>query len=242
MDRLSVIEQFAKLAQMEKRGWGVGGGELSHDGKHLVLYQSETGRRIGPEENARPYFHDDLPEGYHQRIKYTINHDNPERPAHEAMVRIPIEVASKHPGLQRHLQYAQKDWSARKTKRASDLSQRQRESLPTKAFAVPAAKAKKIGVAGEIKGEARGKYPIPDERHAKNALARVSQHGTPAERQMVRSKVYSKYPGLKEGFQERHGESPTAKENVKKVEQGGIGKKAEDALYEAFYEALEKAE
>lgn len=108
---------------------------------------------------------------------------------------------------------------------AAKMTMERREALPAKSFAVPETKAKKIGVAGEIKGEAKGKYPIPDAKHARNALARVSQKGTPAERQAVRSKVYSKFPGLKEGFQQSHGgESPTSKENIKKVEQGGIGK------------------
>lgn len=115
---------------------------------------------------------------------------------------------------------------AEEEKAAGKMSLQKRESLPQKSFAIPAPKAKKIGVEGEIKGESKGKYPIPDERHARNALARVSQHGTPAERAAVRSKVYSKYPGLKEGFEERHGESPTAKGNLKKQEQGGIGKAA----------------
>lgn len=112
-------------------------------------------------------------------------------------------------------------------KQAGVMSQERREELPSKAFAVPESKAKKIGVGDEVKGEAKGKYPIPDEKHARNALARVSQHGTPAEREAVRKKVYSKYPQLKEGFKERHGESPTSKENVKKVEQGGIGKESD---------------
>jgi hypothetical protein len=112
-------------------------------------------------------------------------------------------------------------------KAAAKMSLQRRESLPAKSFAVPAAKAKKIGVAGEIKGEAKGKYPIPDMKRARNALARVSQHGTPGERSAVRSKVYAKFPGLKEGFQERHGgASPTSKANIRKVEQGGIGKGA----------------
>lgn len=118
-----VIERFSKLAQSEKRGWGVGGGDLSHDGKHLILYQGETGHRVGPKEDADtslPFFHGDLPEGYHQKIKYTINHDNPERPIHGAEVSIPIEVASKHPGLQHHLRYAQEDWEkSQKIKKAS---------------------------------------------------------------------------------------------------------------------------
>lgn len=114
-----------------------------------------------------------------------------------------------------------------KIAQSGDLSQSERNELPAKAFAIPEAKAEKIGVEGEIQGEAAGKYPIPDLAHAKNALARVSQHGTPAEKEAVRSKVYSKYPQLKEGFEESHGgESPTSKENIKKPEQGEIGKEA----------------
>jgi hypothetical protein len=88
------------------------------------------------------------------------------------------------------------------------MSAEAREELPKKDFAVPG----------------KEKYPIPDLAHARNALARVSQHGTPAEREMVRRKVYAKYPELKENFEEEHGESPTSKENVKKEEQGNIGK------------------
>jgi hypothetical protein len=108
---------------------------------------------------------------------------------------------------------------------AAKMTQERREDLSSKSFAVPASKAKKLGVSGEIKGEAKGKYPIPDEKHARNALARVSQHGTPGEREAVRKKVYAKYPQLRESFEESHGgESPTSKENVKKEEQGGIGK------------------
>jgi len=133
-------------------------------------------------------------------------------------------------------------------KAAGKMSLERRESLPQKAFAVPAPKAKKIGVEHEIKGEAKGKYPIPDMKHARNALARVSQHGSPAEREAVRSKVYSKYPGLKEGFKEQHGgQSPTAKGNIKKQEQGGIGKagsveqlaeESQEAATDSFYAKL----
>jgi len=42
------------------------------------------------------------------------------------------------------------------------------------------------------------RYPIHDLAHARNALARVAQHGTPDERSAVRKAVYAKYPGLKE--------------------------------------------
>jgi hypothetical protein len=40
------------------------------------------------------------------------------------------------------------------------------------------------------------RYPIHNENHARNALARVAQHGTAAEQAIVRSKVKSRYPGM----------------------------------------------
>jgi hypothetical protein len=41
-------------------------------------------------------------------------------------------------------------------------------------------------------------YPIEDKAHARNALARVSQHGSPAEKAEVRAKVHRKFPGIGE--------------------------------------------
>jgi hypothetical protein len=41
-----------------------------------------------------------------------------------------------------------------------------------------------------------GRYPIENASHARNALARVSQFGTPAQKAEVRSKVHAKYPGI----------------------------------------------
>lgn len=41
-------------------------------------------------------------------------------------------------------------------------------------------------------------YPIEDKNHARNALARVSQHGSPAEKAEVRRKVEAKYPSIGE--------------------------------------------
>jgi len=41
------------------------------------------------------------------------------------------------------------------------------------------------------------RYPIQDISHARNALARVAQHGTRAEQRSVRAKVYARYPSLK---------------------------------------------
>lgn len=40
------------------------------------------------------------------------------------------------------------------------------------------------------------RYPIHDAAHARNALSRVSQFGTAAEKAAVRRKVRRKYPGM----------------------------------------------
>ncbi|WP_273845405.1 hypothetical protein [Rubrobacter calidifluminis] len=60
------------------------------------------------------------------------------------------------------------------------LSYRQRKKLPPSAFVFPKEK----------------RYPIHDKAHARNALARVAQHGTPAEQAAVKKAVYSRYPEL----------------------------------------------
>ena len=39
-------------------------------------------------------------------------------------------------------------------------------------------------------------YPIPDASHARNALSRVSQFGSPALKAKVRAKVHAKFPGI----------------------------------------------
>jgi len=43
------------------------------------------------------------------------------------------------------------------------------------------------------------RYPIEDASHARNALARVSQHGSSEEKAKVRARVHSKYPGIGKG-------------------------------------------
>lgn len=42
------------------------------------------------------------------------------------------------------------------------------------------------------------RYPIHDESHARNALARVAQHGTPDEQAKVKAAVHKKFPGIGE--------------------------------------------
>lgn len=66
-----------------------------------------------------------------------------------------------------------------------------RKKLPSKDFALPGKRSPSGG---------QGGYPIPDKTHARNALARVSQHGSPAEKKEVRAKVHAKYPDLGNAF------------------------------------------
>jgi hypothetical protein len=60
------------------------------------------------------------------------------------------------------------------------LTSKERKALPKQDFAIPGKRA----------------YPVNDASHARNALARVSQHGTPAQKSEVRAKVHSKFPGI----------------------------------------------
>jgi len=69
------------------------------------------------------------------------------------------------------------------------LSSSKRQSLPKSSFALPGK--------GEGKsGKGAGSYPINDEAHARNALARVAQHGTPSEQKQVKAAVARKFPKI----------------------------------------------
>ena len=59
------------------------------------------------------------------------------------------------------------------------LTTKSRNKLPAKSFAGP-----------------DRSYPINDPSHARNALARVSQHGSPELKAKVRAKVHAKYPSI----------------------------------------------
>lgn len=64
-----------------------------------------------------------------------------------------------------------------------------RNAMPRSEFALP-------GKGEGPKGNGSGSYPIPDASHARNALARVAQHGTPAEKEKVRAAVHGKFPQI----------------------------------------------
>ena len=69
------------------------------------------------------------------------------------------------------------------------LSYARRQKLPASDFALP-------GKGTGPKGKGGGSYPIPDASHARNALARVAQHGSQAEKAEVRAKVHRKFPAI----------------------------------------------
>lgn len=61
----------------------------------------------------------------------------------------------------------------------SRLTSKQRGALPGSDFALSG-----------------GRYPIHDEKHARNALSRVSQDGTPGQKKSVRAAVRRRYPDI----------------------------------------------
>ena len=69
------------------------------------------------------------------------------------------------------------------------LTAHERQAMPSADFALP-------GKGEGPKGAGAGSYPIPDASHARNALARVAQHGSAAEKATVRAKVHAKYPDI----------------------------------------------
>lgn len=60
------------------------------------------------------------------------------------------------------------------------------------------------------------KFPIPDEAHGRNALARASQYGSPEVQAKIRSAVHKKFPGIKETSASKPAE-PTVKETISKT-------------------------
>ena len=75
------------------------------------------------------------------------------------------------------------------------LTYGQRKALPANVFAVDGKKRK---------------YPLTDKAHGRNALARVSQFGSPEEKSKVRGAVKRKFPGIEQGG----GRSMTSPEGI----------------------------
>lgn len=62
------------------------------------------------------------------------------------------------------------------------LTTEQRNRLSRGSFAIPETRS----------------YPIHDENHARDALARVEQNGTPEEKKRVREAVHRRFPDIKQ--------------------------------------------
>lgn len=62
----------------------------------------------------------------------------------------------------------------------AQLTSKRRKRLRKSSFALPGKRA----------------YPIPDIAHARNALSRVSAHGTPSQKRTVARAVKRKFPSL----------------------------------------------
>jgi hypothetical protein len=60
------------------------------------------------------------------------------------------------------------------------LTAKRRKRLSKRSFALPG----------------KRKYPIDTKARARNALARVAQHGTPTEKKRVRAAVRKRYPSI----------------------------------------------
>jgi hypothetical protein len=68
------------------------------------------------------------------------------------------------------------------------------------------------------------RYPIEDASHARNALARVSQHGSSAEKTKVRSAVHRKYPGIgKQGGARAHADEAQDRELIMSILKKHVG-------------------
>lgn len=67
----------------------------------------------------------------------------------------------------------------RRKRKSRGMSAAQRNRLRSSSFALPGRR-----------------YPIHDVSHARNALARVSQFGSPSEKARVRAAVHRRYPRI----------------------------------------------
>jgi len=72
-----------------------------------------------------------------------------------------------------------------------DLNAAERRALPNKDFVFP-------GKGEGPKGKQRGAYPIPDKKHARNALAMAAAHASPEKQAKVKAAVAKKFPGIQQ--------------------------------------------
>jgi hypothetical protein len=120
----------------------------------------------------KPFLEQDRPEGV-KKIYRALKRDHPEM---SAEMKARIAARQGKPGKQK-----QGPPYKGPIKEAAELTTQGRKQISEGNFALPGRR-----------------YPIHDESHARNALARVTQHGTPEEQAKVRAAVKKKYPGIGE--------------------------------------------
>ena len=99
-----------------------------------------------------------------------------------------------------------------------DLNAAERRALPDKDFVFP-------GKGEGPKGKQRGAYPIPDKKHARNALAMAAAHASPEKQAKVKAAVKKKFPGIQV--------SESRDKALDIVRQRIIKKHGEGAIYDA---------
>ena len=77
----------------------------------------------------------------------------------------------------------------RPRKAGGHLTAGERQHMPKSEFALP-------GKGEGPKGAGSGSYPIPNESHARSALARAEHNASPAEQATIRRKVHEKFPDM----------------------------------------------
>lgn len=78
--------------------------------------------------------------------------------------------------------FKKKDLRRVERKQHGTLSYEERQALPDQDFAI----------------QKNRRYPIHNEEHARNALARVTQYGTVSEQRAVREAVAERYPSIEQ--------------------------------------------
>lgn len=117
-----------------------------------------------------------------------------------------------HPTLVDMLSRAPVAEARRKPKKMSEghLTAAARQHMPRSEFALP-------GKGEGPKGAGAGSYPIPDRAHARNALARVAQHGSAQEKATVRAAVHRKFPDIGETGEKKKRKGLYSEESRRKM-------------------------
>jgi len=77
------------------------------------------------------------------------------------------------------------------------------------------------------------KYPIHDESHARNALSRVGEFGSPAEKDKVRAAVHKRYPNI--GKEDSDGDNDSPEEESKESPEKEMSEEKKQKKIQSMY-------